>query len=118
MDFYKRVRMVCLSIPYGTIASYGQVALLCGKPKNARQVGYALSRRLTGNDIPAHRMTNSTGYLSGAAAFDYPDLQKRLLEEEGVEVSAENQVNIKKFGWKHTYEDALAFRAAFEKEGI
>ena len=41
MDFYQRAGIVCRAIPRGTVASYGQIALLCGKPKNARQVGYA-----------------------------------------------------------------------------
>ena len=51
MDFYKRMRLVCAAIPYGKAASYGQIALLCGKPKNARQVGYALKRGLAGEDM-------------------------------------------------------------------
>ena len=44
MDFYQRARIVCESIPEGRVATYGQIALLCGKPKNARQVGYALNK--------------------------------------------------------------------------
>lgn len=40
MDFYERVALVCSRIPAGTVATYGQIALLCGKPRNARQVGY------------------------------------------------------------------------------
>lgn len=68
-DFYKRAAIVCRGIPYGKAATYGQIALLCGKPKNARQVGYALNRGLLGLDIPAHRVVNARGILSGAAAF-------------------------------------------------
>ena len=44
MDFYQRARIVCANIPEGRVATYGQIALLCGKPKNARQVGYALNK--------------------------------------------------------------------------
>lgn len=44
MDFYQRVGIVCRAIPAGKVATYGQIALLCGKPRNARQVGYALNR--------------------------------------------------------------------------
>lgn len=121
LDFYKRMEMVCRSIPWGKAATYGQIALLCGKPRNARQVGYALGRGRLGEGIPAHRIVNARGILSGAAAFDVYDLQKRLLEAEGVEVLDTRdgwQVNLKKDGWNHTLEDALHFRELFEKEGI
>ena len=43
-DFYKRAAIVCRAIPYGKAATYGQIAMLCGRPRNARQVGYALNR--------------------------------------------------------------------------
>lgn len=79
-DFYKRAAIVCRAIPYGKVATYGQIALLCGRPKNARQVGYALNRNRLGDDIPAHRVVNARGILSGAAAFDTADMQKLLLE--------------------------------------
>ena len=121
LDFYKRMEMVCRSIPWGKAATYGQIALLCGKPRNARQVGYALGRGRLGEGLPAHRIVNARGILSGAAAFDVYDLQKRLLEAEGVEVLDTKdgwQVNLKKDGWNHTLEDALYFRELFEKEGI
>ena len=85
-DFYKRAAIVCRAIPYGKTATYGQIALLCGKPENARQVGYALNRGRLGEGIPAHRVVNARGILSGAAAFETADMQKRLLEKEGVTV--------------------------------
>lgn len=53
MDFYQRVGIVCRAIPAGKVATYGQIALLCGKPRNARQVGYALNRGRAGADVPA-----------------------------------------------------------------
>lgn len=112
-DFYKRARAVCLEIPCGTVATYGQIALLCGKPRNSRQVGYALNRGRLGEDIPAHRVVNSKGVLSGAAAFDTADMQRLLLEGEGVEVQYTQdgwKVDLKKYGWKNTMEDALRFR--------
>lgn len=100
--FYKIMREVCLKIPHGRVATYGQIALLCGKPRNARQVGYALRNNLAGDDIPAHRIVNSKGILSGADAFLVYGLQKELLAAEGVEVScngADWQVDLKKYGW-------------------
>ena len=69
-DFYRRAAIVCRRIPYGKTATYGQIALLCGKPRNARQVGYALNWGRLGDGIPAHRAVNSRGILSGAAAFE------------------------------------------------
>lgn len=116
MDFYKRAGIVCRSIPRGKVASYGQIALLCGKPQNARQVGYALNRGRLGTDIPAHRVVNGRGLLSGAAAFDTYDMQKNLLEAEGVEVIRTKdgwQVDMRHYGWKHTLKDAENFRALF-----
>lgn len=117
MDFYKRVGITVRTVPEGKVATYGQIALLCGKPKNARQVGYALNRGLAG-EVPAHRVVNSQGYLTGAASFEHPDLQRMLLEEEEVLVSAEGRVDMKRDGWKNTLEDALRLKEIFEREGI
>ena len=121
MQIYKRIEIVCRNIPYGKAATYGQIALLCGKPRNARQVGYALGRGRLGEGIPAHRIVNARGILSGVASFDVYGLQKRLLEAEGVEVRDTEdgwQVDLKKDGWNHTLEDALRFREIFEERGI
>lgn len=121
MNFYKRMSLVCGLIPEGKVATYGQIALLCGKPKNSRQVGYGLNHELAGKAVPAHRIVNSKGILSGAASFDVPDLQKRLLEEEGVEVTGvpgEWHVDLKKYGWKNTLEEAELMAYKFEKEHI
>ena len=109
MDFYKRMAMVCKCIPYGRVASYGQIALLCGKPGNARQVGYALRRGRAGEGIPTHRIVNAKGVLSGAAAFETPETQKQLLESEGVQVDRTDagwKVDLKKYGWKNTMQEA------------
>ena len=93
MDFYQRARIVCENIPEGRVATYGQIALLCGKPKNARQVGYALNKGRLG-EVPAWRILGSSGRLSGAASFETYDMQKLLLEAEGVEVRQTEK------GWK------------------
>lgn len=119
-DFYWRMGLVCARIPAGTVATYGQIALLCGKPKNSRQVGYGLKRNLAGKRVPAHRIVNSRGMLSGAANFDTPDLQALLLREEGVEVlwTPEGwKVDLERFLWRNTLEDALRLREEFEAAG-
>lgn len=120
-DFYKRAAIVCRAIPYGKAATYGQIAMLCGRPRNARQVGYALNRGRMGENIPAHRVVNSRGILSGAAAFETRDLQKRLLESEGVKVGYTEdgwRVDLKRDGWHNTMEEALRFREIFEAQNI
>ena len=94
MDFYKRAALVLKHIPKGKVATYGQIALLCGKPGNSRQVGYGLGRNLMGEDAPAYKVVNAHGILSGAAAFETFDMQKLLLEQEGVEVRLTEK------GWK------------------
>ncbi len=120
MDFYKRVELVVNRIPYGTVASYGQIALLCGRPNNSRQVGYGLGHYFDdrGISLPAHRVVNARGKLSGAGAFETWDMQKKLLEAEGVEVDEGLYVDLKRFGWRHSMDDALWFRTYFEQQGI
>jgi len=117
-DFYKRIALIGEYIPYGKVVTYGQVALLCGKPKNARQVGYALNHNLTGEAFPAHRVVNSQGYLSGAASFSVPGMQKKMLLKEGVQINDEERVNLKKFGWHNTLDEALLLLDQFQTMGI
>lgn len=119
MDFYRRMELVCAQIPYGKVATYGQIALLCGKPANARQVGYALNRGRGGNQVPAHRIVNAQGSLSGASSFETADLQAMLLRGEGVEVKWTEKgyrVDLKRYGWKNTMEEAEKLRELFEQE--
>lgn len=116
IDFYKRTELICQAIPYGKVATYGQIALLCGFPTHSRQVGYALNKKLT--NVSAHRVVNSQGYLTGSPAFQTPDTQKNMLKKEGVEVIDGKKVDLKKHQWKHTLDDALYFRELFHKNRI
>ena len=98
MDIYRRISLVCSRIPRGRVATYGQIALLCGKPGNSRQVGYALKKGLAGENVPAM------------------DLQCLLLREEGVEVLWTPKgwkTDLKLYGWKNTMEEALELNRAF-----
>lgn len=120
MDFYKRMKLVCDRIPYGKVATYGQIALLCGCPANARQVGFGLRTDRAG-DVPAHRIVNAAGILSGAGAFEHLLMQKRMLEEEGVAVIECNsgwQVDLKKYRWENTLSEAEELRRSFAAERI
>lgn len=117
MTFYEKMRIVCLAVPAGHVATYGQIAMLCGKPKNSRQVGYGLKNGLAGPDIPAFRIVNGKGELSGASHFQIPDLQRRLLEADGIPVFQNGDkwcVDLKKYGWKSSLEDAERFKSQFE----
>lgn len=119
MTFYEKMRIVCLAIPEGRAATYGQIALLCGCPNNSRQVGHGLKRGLAGTDIPAHRIVNSRGILSGAGQFGIPGWQQRMLEAEGVRVCFDGKdwrVDLETYGWENTLEEAEAFRLRFARE--
>lgn len=97
--FFKQVYEVVKKIPYGKVATYGQIAHLCGHPRAARQVGWALHVNPQPGIIPCHRVVNKKGYLSGSFAFGGIDVQKQLLEAEGVEVNNEAFVDLVKYLW-------------------
>jgi methylated-DNA-protein-cysteine methyltransferase-like protein len=120
MDFYKRADLVMKKVPEGRVVSYGQIALLCGVPGNARQAGYALRTGKAGQKT-AYRVVNAQGYLSGAGAFETCDMQRLLLEKEGIRVLWTEKgwkVDMKTFGWKNTLEDAEELRREFERLGV
>lgn len=121
MDMYRRIGLVCHRIPEGRVSTYGQIALLCGKPKNSRQVGYALRNDLAGADVPAHRVVSASGILSGAVYFETLDMQKILLEQEGVFcvwTPRGWQVDLRQYGWKNTLDEALELEKVFCQLGI
>jgi len=80
-EFYSVVK----TIPRGKVMSYGQVAMLAGFPRCARQVGYALHRNPDPDTIPCHRVVFADGRLAPAFAFGGANKQRELLESEGVE---------------------------------
>ena len=115
-EFYQKMRIVCMAIPEGKVATYGQIAMLCGKPQNARQVGYGLKLNLAGEDVPAFRVVNSKGELSGAHHFQISGLQQEMLQNEGIHVFWNGTVwcvNLKEYGWRTTVEEADAFQQLF-----
>lgn len=119
MDFPKRVGIVCRRIPRGRVATYGQIALLCGRPQCPRQVGAVLRSGSCG-EVPAHRVLDRRGFLSGAKAFLTPDLQRLGLEAEGIAVSEEQVVDLEKYGWRPDPRELAELERAFaetEEEG-
>ena len=121
MNFYEKMRIVCMAIPKGKVATYGQIALLCGKPKNSRQVGYGLKKNLAGEDVPAYRVVNGKGDLSGACHFEFAGLQKMMLEEENIELTWNGNnwgVDLKKYRWNNSLKEAELFRQQFLLEDM
>lgn len=99
---YHRIYKIVRQIPRGRVATYGQVAELAGLDGHARQVGYALHALPDGFDLPWHRVVNARGEISPRTAGDSHELQRMLLEEEGVEFDARGRIDLRKYLWKKT----------------
>lgn len=90
---------VVASIPYGRVASYGQIAALAGLPRHARMVGRVLSQMDETSEVPWHRVINSQGRISLSRLDDHGyNVQQAKLLEEGV-VIVNGRISFKKFGW-------------------
>ena len=98
--FFERVYEVIRQIPRGKVSTYGDVARLCGNPRMARQVGWALHCNPKPGINPCHRVVFSDGSVCTGFAFGGKDVQKALLEAEGVEVSADYKIDLKKYRWE------------------
>lgn len=85
LSFFERVYMVAKLIPYGRVTSYGAIANYLGAPRSARMVGYAMNNS-SGKNVPAHRVVNRHGLLTGKHHFEGTHLMQQLLESEGVVV--------------------------------
>ena len=83
-SFNEQVYELVSRIPVGFVATYGQVAALAGRPRNARMVGYALHANPRPGIVPCHRVVFRDGSLAPGFAFGGPDRQRELLEDEGV----------------------------------
>ena len=104
LPLYEEIYQTVMQIPYGKVATYGQIAALIGRPKNARQIGYALAvldnnTRTVGEEVPWHRVVNAKGEISTRAKFGYTDYQRILLEDEGVEFSEHGRIYLRQFLW-------------------
>ena len=86
-DFFHRVYDVVRTIPFGRVTTYGIIAKKLGTASSARTVGWALNACHNDSSIPAHRVVNRNGLLSGKHHFKGIDLMKQLLENEGIEVN-------------------------------
>ena len=96
IPLYEQIYHAVALIPPGHVATYGQIAKKIGIGKHARVVGYALNRLPEGTSVPWHRVVNARGMISlrGSA-----ELQRTLLEHEGVAFDRSNKINLNKFRW-------------------
>lgn len=99
---YERIYTIVSQIPYGQVATYGQVAEMAGLPGHARLVGYALYRvALPDRSIPWHRVINAQGKVSESPNRNGSDrLQRDLLEAEGIQFSPDQRIDFKHYGWR------------------
>ncbi|MDO4632590.1 MAG: MGMT family protein [Eubacteriales bacterium] len=96
---FERIYEVVKQIPYGQVATYGQVADLAGNRRWARVVGYALHANPDPEHIPCYRVVNRFGEVSRAFAFGGENRQIALLRAEGVHFT-DGRVDLKKYQWK------------------
>jgi methylated-DNA-protein-cysteine methyltransferase-like protein len=110
---YAQIWSTIRKIPRGRVATYGQIAELAGLEGHARQVGYALHNLPAKSDVPWHRVVNSRGEISPRSAGDSHELQKFLLEEEGVEFDLRGRMDLKRFQWKPKAKPLCPIRGQF-----
>lgn len=97
-EFSENVVKIIKQIPKGRVASYGQIARLAGNNRGARAVVYILRAKRKSLDLPWHRIVGKTGQIR-IKDEQWSSIQKELLENEGVFVSKEGLIDMKKFGW-------------------
>jgi len=96
---YERIYRVVRRIPRGRVATYGQIAMLAGLPRQARLVGYALAAAGE-RSLPWQRVVNAKGEVSARADSLAEEVQRVLLEAEGVEFSNQGRIPLSRFRWK------------------
>ncbi|HSP87134.1 MAG TPA: MGMT family protein [Ignavibacteriaceae bacterium] len=98
-DFFDKVYKIVAKIPYGKVATYGDIAEACGIRSSARTVGWALNGAKE-SGLPCHRVVNRFGALTGKLHFGDYDLMEELLKSEGIEFDKDGCVRMDKYLWK------------------
>lgn len=99
-SFFQKVYEVVEMIPYGRITSYGAIANFLGSRGSARMVGWAMNKSIgSKSNMPAHRVVNRNGILTGKHHFDGHEVMKQLLENEGVMVEDDKVTNFNEVFW-------------------
>lgn len=98
-DFFEMVYEVVKHIPKGKVTSYGAIAKYLGSARSSRMVGWAMNAAHKLPDVPAHRVVNRNGLLSGKMHFGDPDRMQALLESEGIKVKNDQIIDFEKHFW-------------------
>ena len=98
-NFFERVYEVTRQIPYGKVTSYGAIAKVLGATRSSRMVGWAMNASHNLEDVPAHRVVNRNGLLTGKHHFDGTNLMQQLLESEGIVVIDNKIIDFEKHFW-------------------
>jgi methylated-DNA-protein-cysteine methyltransferase-like protein len=107
-DFFEQVFQVVRLIPQGRVTSYGAIANYLGAKSSSRIVGYAMNAAHSQKEyVPAHRVLNRNGQLTGKHHFETPFLMQELLEKEKIKVVNDTVVDLKQHFWNPTIELAL-----------
>lgn len=99
-NFFERVYAVARQIPCGRVTSYGAIAKALGAARSARMVGWAMNACHNMEDVPAHRVVNRKGLLTGKHHFEGTNLMQQLLESEGIVVRDNQIVDFEKHFWQ------------------
>lgn len=106
-SFFEEVYEVTRLVPPGRVTSYGAIAAYLGAVRSARMVGWALNQAITMPDVPAHRVVNRNGLLSGRLHFETPTRMQELLEQEGIAVNEHQVVQFAELFWDPAKELSL-----------
>ncbi|MBS7233566.1 MGMT family protein [Flavobacterium psychroterrae] len=98
-NFFERVYAIARQIPYGKVTSYGAIAKALGTARSARMVGWAMNACHNMEDVPAHRVVNRKGLLTGKHHFDGTNLMQQLLESEGIVIENNQIIDLDKHFW-------------------
>ena len=98
-DFFEKVYHVVRQIPFGRVTTYGAIAKAIGATKSARTVGYAMNASHQYDDVPAHRVVNRNGVLTGKHHFPGTQVMQQMLEAEGIKVIDDKIIDFEKHLW-------------------
>jgi len=98
-NFFEKVYEVARKIPYGRVTSYGAIAKYLGAARSARMVGWAMNASHYDDSVPAHRVVNRVGLLTGKHHFDGTNLMQQLLESEGIIIKDAKIVDFEDVFW-------------------
>lgn len=98
-NFFEKAYEIARQIPFGRVTSYGAIAKYLGAAKSARMVGWAMNGSSKDETVPAHRVVNRKGILTGKHHFQGTNLMQQLLESEGIKIEDNQIMNFEAIFW-------------------